>query len=260
MNKGFISIFFWIVVFFFMDPGGFIQNEFNGVLLGLKYRYTLLMAMYILFFLAYNSKPVNLFRLRYVKHYTIAMVLWLGYYVFVFAGIVMLFSVVSHRKPFSSSLLRYRSVSPDVTFSCMSKLSAAVTSSSFSAVLAGAMARTRDKITNWGKLHDPLADKILIGVTGAVLITRYIGLEIILIMLILELLTVLSAIHLHDNEEKDIGARLPGKIKMIFQSFGLVLLLLFSIYKFNSLLIVATSFFFLAIIFSTINILLYKAL
>ncbi|MGM0439181.1 MAG: CDP-alcohol phosphatidyltransferase family protein [Patescibacteria group bacterium] len=132
--------------------------------------------------------------------------------------------------------------------------------SSFTDALDGAMARTRERITNWGKLHDPLADKMLIGVTGAVLITRYIGLEIILIILILELLTVFSAIHLHDDDEKEIGARLPGKIKMIFQSFGLVLLLFFSIYEINLLLLIATIFFFLAIIFSTANILLYKAL
>ena len=126
--------------------------------------------------------------------------------------------------------------------------------------LDGAMARTRDRITSWGKLHDPLADKILIGATGAVLITRYISFEVILIILVLEFLTVISAIHLHDNEEKEIGARLPGKIKMIFQSLGLVILLLFTIYEVKLLLLTATIFFFLAIIFSVANILLYKAL
>ena len=132
--------------------------------------------------------------------------------------------------------------------------------SSLTDALDGAMARTRDKITSWGKLHDPLADKILIGTTGAVLITRYISFEIILIIIILEFLTVISAIHLHDDDKKEIGARLPGKIKMVCQSVGLILLLFYTLFNFIFILKISTFLFYLAIFFSIINALLYKAL
>lgn len=132
--------------------------------------------------------------------------------------------------------------------------------SSFTDALDGAMARTRDKITNWGKLHDPLADKFLIGVAGAVLITRYISFEVILIIVILEFLTVISAIHLHDNKEKEIGARLPGKIKMVCQSIGLVFLLFGITSQLSGFITIAVILFYLAIFFSAANILLYRAL
>ena len=134
------------------------------------------------------------------------------------------------------------------------------TISVFTDALDGAMARTRDKITDWGKLHDPLADKLLIGVAGAVLITRYIDFRIILIILVLEMFTVLSAIHLHDNKEKEIGARLPGKIKMICQSVAIISLLIYSLFQFENLLTVSSTLLYLAIFFSTINIFLYRAL
>ncbi|MEK7552564.1 MAG: CDP-alcohol phosphatidyltransferase family protein, partial [Patescibacteria group bacterium] len=46
----------------------------------------------------------------------------------------------------------------------------------FSDALDGALARTTDRITDWGKLFDPLADKLLIGGTAAILVTRFLSL------------------------------------------------------------------------------------
>ncbi len=36
----------------------------------------------------------------------------------------------------------------------------------FTDAIDGAMARTRNQITQWGKIYDPLADKFLIGLTA----------------------------------------------------------------------------------------------
>lgn len=130
----------------------------------------------------------------------------------------------------------------------------------FSDALDGALARIRNLITHWGKLHDPLADKLLIGATGAVLVTRYIGFEVILIILLLELLTVISAIHLHDDKEKEIGARLPGKVKMVCQSIGIISLFVFALNPINFLIYFAQLLLYLAIIFSIFNVLIYKTL
>ena len=130
----------------------------------------------------------------------------------------------------------------------------------FTDALDGALARTRGMITDWGKLHDPLADKLLIGVSGAVLVTRYIGVEIILIIIFLEFLTVISAIHLHNDKEKEIGARLPGKIKMVCQSVGIALLFLFPLLEIRIFIFLAQVLLYAAIVFSSLNVIIYKSL
>lgn len=132
--------------------------------------------------------------------------------------------------------------------------------SAFTDMLDGALARTKGMITAWGKIHDPLADKLLIGVSGGVLITRYINVETILVILLIEFLTVFIAIHNYDHDDSNIGARLPGKIKMVCQSFGMVFLLVFAVLNNPQILSVATLFFYLAIVFGLFNILIYKAL
>ena len=130
----------------------------------------------------------------------------------------------------------------------------------FTDALDGALARTRGMITDWGKLHDPLADKLLIGISGAVLVTRYIGVEIILTIIFLEFLTVISAIHLHDDKEKEIGARLPGKIKMVCQSLGIGLLFLFPLLEIRIFIFLAQVLLYAAIVFSSLNVIIYKSL
>lgn len=118
----------------------------------------------------------------------------------------------------------------------------------------GALARTRDQITSWGKTHDPLADKLLVGTIGFILITEYIGLEMIMVILLLELLTIVAAISLYNPKENP-GARLPGKIKMFCQSVGLVALLIFAISGTFPILFFALVFFYVSIFFSILNVL-----
>ena len=47
--------------------------------------------------------------------------------------------------------------------------------SAFSDAVDGALARTRKKITKWGIVNDPLADKLLIGSVVAIIVTKYIS-------------------------------------------------------------------------------------
>src|SRR3989344_1327137 len=62
----------------------------------------------------------------------------------------------------------------------------------FTDALDGALARTTDQITDWGKIFDPLADKLLVGSTATVLVTRFlnfylagaiVGVELVLILI-----------------------------------------------------------------------------
>jgi CDP-diacylglycerol--glycerol-3-phosphate 3-phosphatidyltransferase len=125
--------------------------------------------------------------------------------------------------------------------------------SAFTDALDGAMARTRKQITSWGKIHDPLADKLLIGLSGLIIITKYLGIEIILIILSLEALTIIAAISLYDSKENH-GARLPGKLKMLGQSFGLGLLLMYAVTNMTLFLTTAVVLLYLSILFSVINV------
>ncbi len=120
--------------------------------------------------------------------------------------------------------------------------------------LDGAMARTRGQITSWGKINDPLADKLLIGLVGAIMIIKYVSLEIIFIIIILEILTIAIVAFFYDAKENP-GAMLPGKIKMALQSLGVGLIILYAMQGFPLYLSVAIVFLYLSILFSIINVL-----
>ncbi|MGM0482882.1 MAG: CDP-alcohol phosphatidyltransferase family protein [Patescibacteria group bacterium] len=171
---------------------------------------------------------------------------------------LFLWLIPSYIKPNHLTAFRYLTV-PIIFYFLLNNLYLSVLFlfllSAFTDALDGALARTRNQITSWGKLHDPLADKLLIGVVGVILITEYIGIEIIFMILILELLTIVAAVSLYDPKDNP-GARLPGKVKMFCQSFGLISLLVFAITGAIPFLITATLLLYLAILFSVINTLL----
>lgn len=97
----------------------------------------------------------------------------------------------------------------------------------FSDAVDGSLARTRRKITTWGKLHDPLADKLLIGSVGALIVTLQAGLfYLIAAIIVVELFLVLNAFLRIKKGVRTVAALWPGKIKMILQSAGVGLILL----------------------------------
>ena len=87
----------------------------------------------------------------------------------------------------------------------------------------GAMARTRGQITNVGIVIDPLADKLLIGTTLALLGWQYLIIKIIVIALAIELVGVLLGTLLWlrgPHRGRLPGANVFGKVKMTLQSLG----------------------------------------
>ncbi len=132
--------------------------------------------------------------------------------------------------------------------------------SAFSDALDGAMARTRDSITEWGKLHDPIADKLLIGGAGAFLVTKYIGFWIIAVIIAIEVFIIVYALHKKRKKEKIVAALLPGKIKMIFQSSALILLLVYSVFPVPFLLPLTEIILYFAIFFALISLFIYNSL
>ena len=129
--------------------------------------------------------------------------------------------------------------------------------SAFTDALDGAMARTRNQITEWGKIYDPLADKLLIVLTALFLIPQHLGFPIIFALLSTEMLLIGAAYYLKNKGRKDIQANIWGKIKMILQSFGVGFLFLFAILNTPWLLAIAAMLLYASILFAVISLVTY---
>ena len=102
--------------------------------------------------------------------------------------------------------------------------------SAFSDALDGAMARMRHEVTAWGKLYDPLADKLLIGSVAAIVVTKYLGGATTIAIISIEVILVFTAWwkrYLLKN--KKIEAGIIGKVKMVLQSTGIGFLLIYAV-------------------------------
>jgi len=130
--------------------------------------------------------------------------------------------------------------------------------SALSDAVDGAMARTRNQITDWGIVFDPLADKLLIGSVGFIVISRLISLPLALAIVFIEILLIISAYFRFKGEI--VPAKLVGKIKMILQSFGVGFLLIFLAVGHPWLIIFATYTLYLAIVFAILSLLVYRSI
>lgn len=129
--------------------------------------------------------------------------------------------------------------------------------SAFSDMFDGAMARTRNNVTEWGKLNDPIADKLLVGSVGFLLITRYIGLVMTLIVLGIEAIILIFAFYKKARKKSITSALFPGKVKMVLQSLALGFLFIYSIWPLAFLLTLVEGLLFLAIFFALVSLLVY---
>lgn len=126
----------------------------------------------------------------------------------------------------------------------------------FTDAIDGALARTRDQITDWGKIYDPLADKLLIGAVVFIIVLRYIDFWTALIIVALEIIIIFVAwIRLRSGAK--VQANLWGKIKMILQSAGVAILLLSIVFDWAALLPLASGTLYLAIAFAIVSLLTY---
>ncbi len=128
----------------------------------------------------------------------------------------------------------------------------------FSDALDGSMARTRNQITDWGKMYDPLADKILIGSMVFIIVLRYIDFWPAIIIISLESLIILAAfIRMLKKKGGEIQANIWGKIKMCLEVLSVVVLLLAVIFNWASFLPLASGTLYLAIAFAIVSLLSY---
>jgi CDP-diacylglycerol--glycerol-3-phosphate 3-phosphatidyltransferase len=94
----------------------------------------------------------------------------------------------------------------------------------FSDAIDGALARTRNKITEWGMMFDPLADKMLIIPVVMLLVIAHLPMWIAVMVIGIELLIIVLAI-LWRRQGRVIQSNVWGKIKMCLHVCAIAVLL-----------------------------------
>lgn len=132
--------------------------------------------------------------------------------------------------------------------------------SAFSDAIDGSLARTRNLVSNFGKLFDPLADKLLIATAAIILIPLHLGWGIMLAIVSIDLILISSAYIQKRYYGKIIQAENTGKIKMVLQSLGIGALLIYAIWNIALFLFLAQYFFYGAIFFALLSLVVYRAI
>jgi len=132
--------------------------------------------------------------------------------------------------------------------------------SAFSDAVDGSLARTRNLVSNFGKLFDPLADKLLIAATAAIIVPRYLDWNLVIFMIAIDLVLITSAYFRKRFYGTIIQAENSGKLKMIMQSLGVGALLLYAITAIPLFLAMGQYFFYGAIFFGLVSLVVYKAI
>jgi cardiolipin synthase (CMP-forming) len=121
--------------------------------------------------------------------------------------------------------------------------------------LDGALARRRDQVTNLGIVIDPLADKLVIGATLAMLGWQYLVIKIVVVALGLELVGVLagSLLWMRRPSRQLPAANIFGKVKMVLQSIGGALFLLAEFLDLEALVPFSLGLLWAAILFAVLS-------
>jgi len=119
--------------------------------------------------------------------------------------------------------------------------------------LDGALARTRLEISHFGKMLDPLADKILICTVAYILVLKYIDVYTAYVVIGLEIIIILTAVLKYRNGNHGLQANSYGKVKMVLQVLGVMALLLSIIFNIESLLPISKGTIYLAMVFGILS-------
>lgn len=131
--------------------------------------------------------------------------------------------------------------------------------SAFSDAVDGSLARTRNLVTSFGKMFDPLADKLLIATAVIVFVPQYLGWAIVLTIVSIDLILISSAYVQKRYYGKTIQAENTGKIKMVLQSLGIGALLVHALWNIGFFLALAQYLLYAAIFFALLSLVVYRA-
>lgn len=102
----------------------------------------------------------------------------------------------------------------------------------FTDVLDGVLARSRNQVTKAGAVLDPIADKVIFLVLFWILGWKVLDVKIFTLLALMELVflltgSIFSLIPSKNLPDRQFGANIFGKLKTIFEVFGLLLLIVF---------------------------------
>lgn len=129
---------------------------------------------------------------------------------------------------------------------------------SFTDALDGAMARTRNQVTAFGKMFDPLADKLLICSVVYIVVLKYLDMYTAWIIISIEAVIITAAFIKHKKGYYHQQANGWGKMKMFLQVFGVLILLLSLTFHLEQLLPISKGTFYLAIVFGILSLFTYS--
>ena len=119
----------------------------------------------------------------------------------------------------------------------------------------GALARTTKQITSWGAIYDPIADKLLISSVAIILITKFISFRLGITIILIEITLIFLV--LCTFKGRLVPSKLFGKLKMIFYSLGLSLLILYSLYNNFTIFLISRASIYFGIAFAILSPTLY---
>ncbi len=122
----------------------------------------------------------------------------------------------------------------------------------------GALARTRNMITDWGRLFDPIADKLLISFSSLVVISKFDEMLAIAVAALEAAIGGASLYHLKTSKEI-VNPHWTGKTKMVLQSLGVGFALVFLMTGIEEIELLAKGFMYFAIGLGLISTAVYKS-
>ena len=132
--------------------------------------------------------------------------------------------------------------------------------SAFSDAVDGSLARTRNLVSDFGKMFDPLADKLLIATAALIIIPPNLGWGIVLTIVFIDFILITSAYFQKHYYGKTIQAENTGKLKMVAQSIGVGALLIHIIWDIAFFLTLAQYLFYAAIFFALLSLVVYRSI
>lgn len=131
--------------------------------------------------------------------------------------------------------------------------------SAFSDALDGALARKTRRITQWGIAYDPLADKLLIGVTAFLVLPMFFSPLLIFAIIFIEMALIgLSYYYRRYRKGAIVMANWWGKSKMLAQSLGVGLTLLYILWPVAGVIITAQWILYLAVALGIVSLVTYS--
>lgn len=128
----------------------------------------------------------------------------------------------------------------------------------FSDALDGALARTKKKVTTWGTLYDPIADKLLVGTVATIVISKHVSLYLALAIIVIEILLVSFSYYRYKG--RIVPAKTMGKTKMVLQCLGIIALLFYILFGVPVLLTVATYLLYAAVAFALLSLFVFRSI